>query len=39
MSLFSSLKGFDGEFNGWLSKKVFLDGGTYKDFNNMPINE
>lgn len=38
MSLFSSLKGFDGELTGWLSKKLFLDSDIYKDFNNVTIN-
>ena len=38
MSLFSSLKGFDGELTGWLSKKLFLDGDIYRDFNNVTIN-
>ncbi len=37
MSLFSSLIGFDGELTGWLSKKLFLDGDIYKDFNNVTI--
>ena len=38
MSLFSSLKGFDGELTGWLSKKLFLDGEIYKDLNNVTLN-
>lgn len=38
MSLFSSLKGFDGELTGWLSKKLFLDGKYYMDFKNVTIN-
>jgi restriction system protein len=38
MSIFSSLKGFDGELTGWLSKKLFLDGEIYKDLNNVTIN-
>lgn len=37
MSLLSALKGFDGELNGWLSKKMFLPSDTYKDFNNVTI--
>ena len=37
MSILSSLKGFDGELTGWLSKKLFLDGKIYKDFNNVTI--
>ena len=38
MSIFSSLKGFDGELTGWLSKKLFLHGDIYRDFNNVTIN-
>ncbi|MDX9785841.1 MAG: NERD domain-containing protein [Desulfobacterales bacterium] len=38
MSIFSSIKGFDGELTGWLSKKLFLDSEIYKDFNNVTIN-
>lgn len=38
MSIFSSLKGFDGELTGWLSKKLFLDGEIYKDLNNVTLN-
>ena len=37
MPLLSALKGFDGELNGWLSKKMFLSSDTYKDFNNVTI--
>ena len=38
MSFFSYLKGVDGELTGWLSKKLFLDGQIYKDFNDVTIN-
>jgi hypothetical protein len=37
MSLFSFLKGFEGEAHGWLSKKMFLPSDTHKDFNNVTI--
>ena len=37
MSLISSLKGWAGEVQGVLSKKLFLDGKIYRDFNNVTI--
>ena len=37
MSLQSSVKGWFGEFQGTLAKKLFLDGSTYIDLNNVTI--
>jgi restriction system protein len=37
MSLISSLKGWVGEAQGALAKKLFLDGKIYRDFNNVTI--
>ena len=37
MSLISSLKGWAGEVQGVLVKKLFLDGKVYRDFNNVTI--